>query len=213
MISTTKDIDTAKRCKFCNVVLSEDNQYPSMRAHGSSVCKICHSKRSIKRHKKHQDECMTRENKPTREVLERLYVEEFKSIRQISNLLGYYDRVISAMLKDYGIHIRTVAENNLHGKPRPSRDELYEMYIIDEMDTVQVGSAIGVRPSTINKWLREEDIQVRSIQEVNACNGYHPTDEELCMLYYDMRLTPDKIGDICGVHRDTVAYWLKNGQF
>ena len=209
-IHTIENLEV-KRCKFCNVVLTEDNQYNSMRK--TSVCKACHSKRSIKRHQKHQDECIAHKNRPTREVLERLYVEEFKSVRQISDLLGYYDRVISAMLKDYGISIRTVTENNLRGKCRPSRDELHKMYTVDKMDTVQVGEVVGVRPSTINKWLRQDGIQVRSIQEVNACSGYHPTEEELCVMYYDMCMTPNEIGNICGVHGDTVVYWLKKDGF
>ena len=207
-IHTIENLEV-KRCKFCNVVLTEDNQYNSMRK--TSVCKACHSKRSIKRHQKHQDECVAHKDRPTREVLERLYVDEFKSIRQISVILGYYDRVISAMLKDYGISIRTVAENNLHGKCRPSRDELYKMYIIDKMNTVCIGEVIDVRPSTINKWLREDGIRVRPLEEAN--DGYHPTNEELHTLYHDMRMSPNEIGNMCGVHGDTVVYWLKTREF
>ena len=49
MITNTKDIEAVRRCSKCNVVLTDDNQYPSMRKQKSLVCKKCHDAQTKKR--------------------------------------------------------------------------------------------------------------------------------------------------------------------
>lgn len=46
-----------RRCKFCNVILSDENQYLSMRERNSFVCKKCHNERTVKWQKENKDRC------------------------------------------------------------------------------------------------------------------------------------------------------------
>lgn len=63
MISNTRDIDTSRRCKFCDVVLTDENQYPSMRKRGSFVCKMCHKQKCVERYKKNPEKINERNKK------------------------------------------------------------------------------------------------------------------------------------------------------
>jgi hypothetical protein len=84
MINNTRDIDTSRRCKFCDVVLTDENQYPSMRR--GFVCKVCHNKRSVAWQKAHYAKTENDKNVPDKSVLCRMYVDERKTLKDIGDI-------------------------------------------------------------------------------------------------------------------------------
>jgi len=59
--------------------------------------------------------------RPDKKELERLYVNEKKSVREVSKLIGCSKDKIYRLLKEYGIELRK--RGRLPGK-KPSREEL-----------------------------------------------------------------------------------------
>lgn len=109
MISNTRDIDTSRRCKFCDVVLTDENQYPSMRK--GFVCKVCHNKRSIVWQKAHYVKTENDKNVPDRSVLCRMYVDERKTLKDIGDIYDTSGTTVRNWLKANKITLRTMSES------------------------------------------------------------------------------------------------------
>jgi len=104
--------------------------------------------------------------KPSKEELERLYLDEWMNTYKIGELLRVSNVTIIAWLNKYEIPMRSNSE--VHFKNRvvkPSKIELEKMYLEDKMNTYEIGDMVGVSDRLIGVWLIEYDIQVRSGSE------------------------------------------------
>jgi DNA invertase Pin-like site-specific DNA recombinase len=88
--------------------------------------------------------------KPSKETLNKLYMEEFKSIREIADILGCSKDMIYRALREYGIERRS--------KARKSKLSNYDLKYINE--TVREkgyrkgAQELGVDKSTLYRYLK-----------------------------------------------------------
>lgn len=71
------------------------------------------------------------------------------------------------------------------------KDTLYNLYIVENLTTVEIGALIGKSTSTISQWLRKYDIPRRDNR--SAQRPVEPTKEQLYDLYINQELSIDNI--------------------
>lgn len=121
----------------------------------------------------------------SKKELERMYVDEKMTPREIGEKYGIGSWNVRRLLKTYEIPTRNISEAHLkQGIKKISKEELKKMYIDEGMAPVKIGEKIGVTGTTITRWLREYEIPLRNNSEaqLNADNG-----GEKCHLYIDGR--------------------------
>lgn len=150
-------------------------------------------------------------NRPTDEELRRLYIEESMSIPQLSAMFGCSISSAHRWLESANIERRSAAETRLKGIRRLTPDELYQMYVVDMMDTVEIAKEHGVGATTIGRWLESADIKMRSISEAHLKGKQKPSDECLHQMYIDEGMTTTAIGDAFGIDPRTIWRWLMVG--
>lgn len=91
---------------------------------------------------------------PSRELLERLYVHENKTLKEIADDLGYKTKGgVHYWIKKYGLK-----------KPsgKPSKDELVRLYVEEGMSTLKIAQMFGTKyQSTVCGWLESYGIPRR----------------------------------------------------
>jgi len=175
MISNTKDIDTSRRCKFCNVVLSDDNQYASMRK--TFVCKICHNKRSSAWQNAHRVKSEHISKVPSRSILCTLYIDERKTLKDIGDLYDTSQTTARNWLMANNIQLRSMSESwNIR---RGKHNELFTQ--LEGVDREETFKRFGYDPAELSR--RSADLIVvvcpecGSVREIGA-NGYR--EGQLC---------------------------------
>jgi predicted DNA-binding protein YlxM (UPF0122 family) len=99
-------------------------------------------------------------NKPSKSELNRLYVKESKSIREIADILNCSKDMVYRSLKEYGINTRTRGL----GKKRQSRLSKYKIDTLEEGIKEKglrgYAKELGVHENTLRHYIkkaREED--------------------------------------------------------
>jgi DNA-binding MarR family transcriptional regulator len=91
-------------------------------------------------------------SKPNKTVLQRLYVRETKSIREIAELRGCTKDMVARALKEYGIEART--------KVRRSELRKHGLQALraaaSRKGVRKTARELGVNPSTLSRFLRSE---------------------------------------------------------
>ena len=151
---------------------------------------------------------MKMSNRPSKDELYRLYIEEQKSAPEISSILNVPKPTIVNWLRHYDIKLRTRSEARLIGKRLPTKEELYRLYIEEQKSPRKISSIIGVSPNTITKWLRGYDIPLRTRREALLANTKRPDEEELYRLYVEEQKSVREISDILKVSQDSVKRWI-----
>lgn len=101
---------------------------------------------------------------PTEDELYQLYIIDDRRQHDIANEYGVGRRTVSRWLKEAGIkkYVDEWGEKQVHNKyDTPEDDELYQLYIVDEMSQVQLMAHYGVSRTTIYKWLADAEITKR----------------------------------------------------
>jgi len=153
--------------------------------------------------------------KPTRDELERFYVNERISVEKISKKLGVSHFTVCNWLREYDIEIRDSSEAKLpEGIIKPKKQELEIMYVNEKMSAEKMGKRLGVGTTTIYSWLRENEIEIRDISEAMSIahlpDGFtKPNKEELERMYVRDGISTYKIGERLGVSNSTIINWLK----
>jgi len=174
--------------------------------------------------------------RPSKEELRRMYVKEHMSTLEIGEKLGVSDVSIRSWLRDEGISIRNPSESRLPaGFVRPSKEELRRMYVKEHMSTLEIGEKLGVSSSTIQNWLIDYEIPIRSSkpststerfmgfmqQDENACkiayaathaNGFGYDIEKIIMDAYEGRFKDQKeLHDLLKENADKIKALVENG--
>ncbi len=153
--------------------------------------------------------------KPTRDELEKFYVNERISVEEISKKLGVSHFTLCNWLREYDIEIRDSSEAKLpEGIIKPKKQELERMYVDEKMSAEKMGKRLGVGTTTIYNWLKENDIEIRDISEALSIahlpDGFtKPSKEELERMYVRDGISTYKIGERLGVSNSTIINWLK----
>lgn len=87
---------------------------------------------------------------------------------------------------------------------KPTDDELYLQYIVNDVSRINLAKLYQVSVSTMARWIKKAELQKDS--------GKRPakrlTDDQLYTLYIFEGKTQQEIADIAGVSRTVVAQWL-----
>ena len=90
--------------------------------------------------------------KPTKSELNRLYIKEYRSIREIADILCCSKDMVFRTLKDYGINRRS--------KTRKSQLRIYELNLlkkeVSNKGYMQVAAELGVGVTTLREYMRSK---------------------------------------------------------
>jgi predicted DNA-binding protein YlxM (UPF0122 family) len=105
--------------------------------------------------------------KPSKEELERWYLEEKKSTHTIAEECGVKQISVWRWLNEYGILKRGLMESQFayHGKEveKPSEEELSRFYVQEEKSLSELGELFEVDPSTVADWLEGIGVERREV--------------------------------------------------
>lgn len=100
-----------------------------------------------------------------KEWLEEKYVDERLTIKEIANLANCSTGTIHRWMKKKGISRRSIDEIQLnrYGKDKRYRNKnwLTDKYKDKNMTTFEIGELVGVSKTTIRRWLKKFDIEMR----------------------------------------------------
>lgn len=101
-----------------------------------------------------------------------LYVNQKKSINEISSMTKSNRQTIKKELKNLGVDIRSHSEAQLtlEGKEEilnylKDKDWLYKKYVIERKSSVEISQKLGCVYSTVISWLRKHNIEIRDDSE------------------------------------------------
>ena len=147
--------------------------------------------------------------KPSKEKLEKMYVDEGTSMNKIGEKLGISSVSVLNWLREYNIGTRE-ARKLPEGFTKPSREELKKMYVDERISTYKIGKKVGVSHKTVNNWLIENEIEMRDLSEAKLPEGFtKPSREELERMYIDEGMSTTKIAKILDISDGSVGNWLR----
>ncbi len=150
--------------------------------------------------------------KPSEERLRTWYEDEHKTTTEIAEELGIGHKVVSRLLKDYGIEVRTASESRFPKEfEKPSKEQLITWYIDEHKSTNEIAEELGVSNPTVGNWLNNYGIEIRTISESMLPAGFEkPSEKELRTSYLDERKTLAEIAEEIGVSKFTIGAWLND---
>jgi len=150
--------------------------------------------------------------KPSKEELQRRYVNERMSMAEISKKLNISSATVSRLFHEYHIPIRSLAETRLPaGVGKPSKEELRQWYVVERRSTIDIAEQLGVCNGTVGRWLRDYDISMRSISEARLPPGFvKPSEEQLRQWYIDERISPARIAEKLSVSPALIRIFLQD---
>lgn len=102
---------------------------------------------------------MVIKNKPDRELLHKLYVEDGLSLVNIAKIYNCDPTTIHNWLKSYNIQFKNIIIDKL------SKELLYNLYIEKELSLSDIAKIYKCAPKSIYNWLKSYRIQVRNIKD------------------------------------------------
>lgn len=98
-----------------------------------------------------------------KDLLERLYVDQHLTADQIADKFGCHKNTVLNWLRKHEVEVREGGTSVSDDKANILGDKnaLYQMYIIEELSTVEMGKIIGVDRVTVGRWLKKHNIQLR----------------------------------------------------
>ena len=89
------------------------------------------------------------------------------------------------------------------------KEILYKRYIVEKKSTIQIGREVGCTPETINRYLREYGIPIRSFREQREGAIFYIDKETLYRKYIIEKKNPAQIGKEIGCPRRTIHRHFK----
>jgi predicted transcriptional regulator/predicted DNA-binding protein (UPF0251 family) len=141
--------------------------------------------------------------KLSKEELYQSYILEGKSCIKVAQEKRANPTRIRNMLIECKIPLRSPSEaRTLHfGIIKPSKGELEEMYIEEDLNMTQIAKRVGVKQDTVNRWLEEYGIERKKVIK-------KPSKRRLEKSYVEEWKSQEKIAKELGVSGPTIARWL-----
>lgn len=139
---------------------------------------------------------------PTREWLVQKYVVEGLSSKEICELTGYQS--IQGLLERYNIEPKGWSKPKLN----ISREELYQLHVVEGLTAVRIGQHFGCHNSAISRLIKEYDLDPER-PLVNIPSTPPLTRDELWKLYWVDQLSTGSIAKQYGVSKSTAQRWFK----
>jgi len=151
--------------------------------------------------------------KPSYKQLYDWYIVQRKTPKETGEILGVSSSAIRTWLKEENILLRVGREAHGYTFKKPSRQELIDWYIKEKKSSFEIAKIVGVEPTTVRRWLRKENISIRTMSEANFARSgkliKKPYREQLKKWYIDEMKTTVEIGNMVGVPFTTIRNWLK----
>ncbi|BCB83674.1 hypothetical protein Psuf_009870 [Phytohabitans suffuscus] len=139
---------------------------------------------------------------PSSPELHHLYVLDGVSVADLARRYKVRTTKVKAWLADAGIPIRPRGYGQSHARrhPRPTRDTLYEEFVVRRTPAAVLAARYGVNVVTVFGWLSGYGI---------SAEDRTPPSEQLHMLYVNRRWDIATIAAACGVSVGTAHRWLR----
>lgn len=161
--------------------------------------------------------------------LQKMYVEQHKSINEIAKEIGCDPKTVLRHLRRYKIKTRTVVETkktkmrkgreNVNWEILDNAEKLKELYITRKIDIKEIGRLVGVHSTTVSRYMKEHGIETRKqMQRVRiqmTKDGKHEKweilddKEALEALYVEQKLSTVEIGKRLGIESSTISKYLR----
>lgn len=101
-------------------------------------------------------------SRPTKRILEKLYIDEYKSLEQISSIYDMDISTIGIWLKEYNIPVRNGGEGK-KGKDfiMPTKEEIQDLYINKELTSAEISTIFHTTDTTICKIIKKYGFKTR----------------------------------------------------
>jgi transposase len=104
---------------------------------------------------------------------------------------------IAPHARDYGLFLR--------GQQIPSKEELEDLYIIQQLESGEIRARFNIGKSSLSRWLRKYGISARpSGRSLRKRDVVEPTEEELRHLYTNRQLNIESIGNVYGMSFNSI---------
>ena len=120
-------------------------------------------------------------------------IENGVPVMQIAKEYGVTYQAIMYILKKAG-------GKKARETKRPSDDDLYTMYILDDMSQTEIANKFGVVPSTVHRWINQAELEKESTAPQMPENLIEEYEYGGCSAHY--------LADHYGFTYDQVRYWL-----
>ena len=91
---------------------------------------------------------------------------------------------------------------------KPRKEELYRLYVVEQMNLTAIGDIFGTSPVTARNWLKSAKVPLRSSSESHLNGVHRPPDYELKTMYIDENMTTVEIAKKVGVDACTIGRWI-----
>lgn len=149
----------------------------------------------------------------SKEVLYNEYVENKKTIEEISKIHLAGKTTIRRWLKEYGIQLRTASEELLKNRRLPIREELEELYINKQISMKRIAEMYKTGTRIIKRLLKNFEIPVRNSEDalsLAALKGKKvPSEGELVELYFNKGKSIDEIAKAYGISKMPILRLFK----
>jgi transposase len=148
----------------------------------------------------------------SKEELEKLYIDERKSLKKIAKEKNVSESTITNRIKGFGIRIRSKEDYLMLRKvKKASKEELKEMYIDRHMGCNEIAKELGCSPAAAYRWVKGAGIQLRDASESKLKEGVKkPTKEELKQWYVVEQMSSTSIAKKVGVSNPTILQQLRD---
>ncbi len=140
--------------------------------------------------------------------LRREYEVRYKTLEDISNMIGISTGGVVIWLKRYNIPTRTKSEAKLKDKKKPSKKKLERWYVKEKKTIYKIGNIINMSPVTVYNWLKKEEILLRTKSESMLKGRKKLSKEELERWYIKEKKTMVELAELTGVNNVTISNWL-----
>ena len=147
-------------------------------------------------------------DRPDREELYRLYVEELNTANQIADIYSVSDTSVFNWLKLDCIDRRGLQSAQLKDKIVPTTEQLQKLYIDDVGTLTTIGNRYMVTAGTVSRWLNKAGIKRRSLSESQMPGKCRLDRDELYQLYTEEIISINKLGEMFGFPGGTIYRWL-----
>src|SRR3989344_2928943 len=147
-------------------------------------------------------------SKPSKVELEKLYLEDKFSYKELAERFLVNSSTIGEWLKSYNITSRRFGEGRIpKGVIKPSKEELEFLYDLRLLSVTSIAKKIGVAEDTIKHWIMDYGLKYKSKGPRRKSIGI--TRDNLFKLYYVEKQSTRHIAKKYNTSKIVIIYWLK----
>jgi len=141
------------------------------------------------------------------ELIIDMYVNQGMSLNKIRKIFNVHVSTLSKRLKEKNITVKppTQASREIREK-QVDIEKMVDMYVNQKIDLAEIGEKLNINKTTVHKKLKKLGVKTRSSGEAQAIELDIVKLEDM---YVNQKISTTKIGEIMGVHGNTIRRKLK----